>query len=143
VFNAGQIEQIASPGDIYTRPATAFVADFVGESNLLPGRVRAGRIELDDIGTSVPDTEGRTEGDEVQVAIRSENVGLSPSDDASASGAARIEMLEYAGLHSKAHLTAARTGKRLTAIVSPAEAVGLRVGQGMRVEIKEFVVLDR
>src|ERR1700733_2686172 len=36
VFNRGRIEQIASPVDIYDRPTTRFVADFVGETNLLP-----------------------------------------------------------------------------------------------------------
>ena len=36
VFNAGKIAQIGTPSDIYARPATRFVADFVGSSNLLP-----------------------------------------------------------------------------------------------------------
>jgi putative spermidine/putrescine transport system ATP-binding protein len=38
VMNAGRIEQVGTPGDVYARPATRFVADFVGESNLLEGR---------------------------------------------------------------------------------------------------------
>ena len=36
VFNAGKIAQIGTPADVYARPATRFVADFVGSSNLLP-----------------------------------------------------------------------------------------------------------
>ena len=39
VFNRGRIEQIGSPADVYERPATAFVAGFVGTSNLLGGEV--------------------------------------------------------------------------------------------------------
>jgi putative spermidine/putrescine transport system ATP-binding protein len=39
VFNAGRIEQIGSPAEVYERPATAFVAGFVGTSNLLHGDV--------------------------------------------------------------------------------------------------------
>jgi putative spermidine/putrescine transport system ATP-binding protein len=39
VFNAGRIEQVGSPAEMYERPATAFVAGFVGTSNLLEGRV--------------------------------------------------------------------------------------------------------
>jgi putative spermidine/putrescine transport system ATP-binding protein len=39
VFNAGRIEQVASPAEVYERPATAFVAGFVGTSNLLRGGV--------------------------------------------------------------------------------------------------------
>lgn len=39
VMNAGQIEQIGSPSDIYDRPRTPFVADFIGDTNLLTGQV--------------------------------------------------------------------------------------------------------
>ena len=39
VFNAGRIEQIGSPAEVYERPRTAFVAGFVGTSNLLRGEV--------------------------------------------------------------------------------------------------------
>lgn len=38
VFNRGRIEQVGSPADVYERPATAFVAGFVGTSNLLSGQ---------------------------------------------------------------------------------------------------------
>jgi putative spermidine/putrescine transport system ATP-binding protein len=39
VFNRGRIEQVGAPADVYERPATAFVAGFVGTSNLLKGEV--------------------------------------------------------------------------------------------------------
>ena len=39
VFNAGRIEQLGSPAEVYERPATRFVAGFVGTSNLLTGDV--------------------------------------------------------------------------------------------------------
>jgi ABC-type Fe3+/spermidine/putrescine transport system ATPase subunit len=42
VLSQGRIEQIGPPGDIYERPASAFVADFIGSSNLVRGRVRDG-----------------------------------------------------------------------------------------------------
>ena len=41
VFNRGRIEQIGSPAEVYERPATRFVAGFVGTSNLLTGNVAA------------------------------------------------------------------------------------------------------
>ena len=44
VMRAGAIEQIGTPEDLYARPANAFVADFVGLSNRLPGRVENGAI---------------------------------------------------------------------------------------------------
>ena len=49
VFNAGRIEQVGTPADIYERPATAFVAGFVGTSNLISGE--AARTVLGKDGT--------------------------------------------------------------------------------------------
>jgi ABC-type Fe3+/spermidine/putrescine transport system ATPase subunit len=49
-MNRGRIQQVALPRELYERPASAFVADFVGESNLLFGRiaaVREGRAEIE------------------------------------------------------------------------------------------------
>jgi len=40
VMNEGRVEQMGSPGDIYTRPASAFVADFIGVMNFVSGRVQ-------------------------------------------------------------------------------------------------------
>ena len=141
VFNAGRIEQIAPPNEIYTRPASRFVADFVGESNLLPGRVRGGQIEIDDIGGSISDVDGRPEGQEVWVAARAENIALTATE-LPGPASARITMVEYGGLHSKAHLATTRSGKRLSAIVKPSGAGSVKVGDIVSLELKEFVVLD-
>ena len=52
VMNGGRVEQVASPEEIYERPATTFVADFIGLSNLMPGTVASaqgerGRVRLE------------------------------------------------------------------------------------------------
>ena len=39
VFNAGMVQQCAAPATLYERPANAFVADFIGENNLIPGTI--------------------------------------------------------------------------------------------------------
>jgi putative spermidine/putrescine transport system ATP-binding protein len=52
VMSAGRIEQVATPRDIYAKPATRFVAEFVGTLNLLEGTVREGRLILP--GGSLP-----------------------------------------------------------------------------------------
>ncbi len=44
VMDRGHIEQIGTPIDLYRRPASEFVADFIGEANLLPGRYADGRV---------------------------------------------------------------------------------------------------
>jgi putative spermidine/putrescine transport system ATP-binding protein len=60
VFNAGKIEQVGTPAEMYERPATAFVAGFVGTSNLITRNgatftVRPEKIALTDVGTGTAD----------------------------------------------------------------------------------------
>ncbi|MFS8067224.1 MAG: ABC transporter ATP-binding protein, partial [Byssovorax sp.] len=52
VMKAGQIEQLAPPVEIYNRPRTRFVADFIGDTNLLSGTVVDGHIVVD--GAEIP-----------------------------------------------------------------------------------------
>jgi len=52
VMRAGQLEQLGSPTEIYTRPATPFVAEFVGLTNRIPGTVKFGMVEVR--GTELP-----------------------------------------------------------------------------------------
>ncbi|MBL8673134.1 MAG: ABC transporter ATP-binding protein [Alphaproteobacteria bacterium] len=54
VMNAGRIEQVASPETVYRRPATPFVAEFVGRTNRLEGRATAaGELDVGDVGGRV------------------------------------------------------------------------------------------
>ena len=55
VFNGGRIEQVGAPADVYERPATAFVAGFVGTSNLLRGDVAASILRQDGTFTVRPE----------------------------------------------------------------------------------------
>ncbi|HXV34270.1 MAG TPA: ABC transporter ATP-binding protein [Gaiellaceae bacterium] len=75
VMNHGRIEQLGSPSELYERPRTAFVAGFLGKSNLLDGTVAGdGRVALGD-GTIVhADTGGRT--GEIAVGVRPEKIAL-------------------------------------------------------------------
>jgi spermidine/putrescine transport system ATP-binding protein len=75
VMNAGRIEQLGAPDELYERPQTAFVAGFLGVSNLLPGRSEgSGRVRLAD-GTVVraPGADG---AGEVSIGIRPEKIRL-------------------------------------------------------------------
>ena len=61
VMNLGKIEQLGSPTDLYERPRTAFVANFLGTSNLLGGAVEGtDSVRLDDGSVVTVDTAGRT-----------------------------------------------------------------------------------
>ncbi len=75
VMNAGGIEQIGSPEQLYTRPATPFVARFVGQSNRVQGMASGAMVEL--YGHPVPLLE-RAPGDgPVEVLVRPEDIQLS------------------------------------------------------------------
>ena len=79
VMQGGEIEQIASPAELYDRPATRFVAGFIGTMNLLPGKVSAdGRIEIP--GSSLPmpeEAHGFSAGSAVVLGLRPEDLEIS------------------------------------------------------------------
>jgi ABC-type Fe3+/spermidine/putrescine transport system ATPase subunit len=90
VMRTGKIEQIGTASDIYDRPRTAFVADFVGSANLVAGRpieraAPSGRIAVDVDGAVLQGvTLGRRVGDEVTLSLRTVHLRLhktSPSPD--------------------------------------------------------------
>src|SRR5689334_5288482 len=57
LLRSGELEQVATPRDIYSRPATAYVAQFIGHTNLLRGEVRGGIVRSGQLSwaTSLPD----------------------------------------------------------------------------------------
>ncbi|MGE3150311.1 MAG: ABC transporter ATP-binding protein [Pseudorhodoplanes sp.] len=86
VFKDGRLEQVGKPLDIYMRPETRFVGEFVGDSNFFPGRYDGARpheIVLFD-GTSIPTagltgiSAGKTSG-EVDVMVRPERIRIGQS----------------------------------------------------------------
>nr|WP_243125454.1 ABC transporter ATP-binding protein [Clostridium amazonitimonense] len=86
VMNEGNIEQIASPEEIYERPTTKFVADFIGETNLIEGKVSS--IEKEDVLLEVEEGEKiRVEnsdfsiGELVCIAVRPERLKIKEKPD--------------------------------------------------------------
>ncbi|QQE73684.1 ABC transporter ATP-binding protein [Brevibacillus composti] len=81
VMNKGILEQVGTPADIYDRPATRFVAEFIGETNLLTGTVKARdaeRMLIDCEGLQVAAAaQSIPENEQVTVAIRPEKSALS------------------------------------------------------------------
>ena len=81
VFNNGGIAQLGSPDDLYARPQSAFVADFIGENNTLHGiaaTVSDGRckVRLDGGGEIQASSIGAVEGAACQVVVRPERLRL-------------------------------------------------------------------
>lgn len=76
VMRGGRIEQIGQPSDVYYRPCNAFVAGFLGRTNLMRGTARGGRAETP-LGSI--EIEGASEGS-VLLSIRPEHLALAPAE---------------------------------------------------------------
>lgn len=74
VMQAGNIEQIGTPEDLYSHPQTPFVAEFIGLSNRLDGVVRQGEVEV--LGHRLPLLQADTADGAVHVLLRPEDVEL-------------------------------------------------------------------
>jgi spermidine/putrescine transport system ATP-binding protein len=86
VMNAGKIEQLGAPAEIYEYPATAFVANFLGQSNLLAGEAAGqsgGDVLLEAYGTrfAVPAERSRTARGPVYLGVRPEKLHLGSDSD--------------------------------------------------------------
>ena len=91
VMDAGRIHQMADPQTLYTQPATRFVAEFVGEADVLPG-TRAGRYLVDTPIGRLP-TDRALRAGEVTVVIRPESLALRRASD----GLGLVRGLSYFG----------------------------------------------
>lgn len=83
VMNAGRIEQLAVPGELYDEPATAFVADFIGEMSVLEGKLAGDDVRLAD-GGRIPTgrrLEDVANGASVSVGLRPEAARLRPAGE--------------------------------------------------------------
>lgn len=86
VMNNGVLEQIGTPREIYAKPKTKFVADFIGESNIMEGLIKECSGDMITVATECGDVQVRGEGfkkDEfIYVCIRPENTkyGKSPAE---------------------------------------------------------------
>jgi iron(III) transport system ATP-binding protein len=109
VMNEGAIEQVGTPIEIYRKPASAFVADFVGSMNFLPAvvagpnLVRLGRIALECPGG----LDGAPPGARVTLALRPEDVAVrNVARDGVNGFAARIVDMEFLGSFYRVQLAA-------------------------------------
>jgi spermidine/putrescine transport system ATP-binding protein len=92
VMNRGKVEQLGTPEALYERPATRFVADFIGTTNLLRGEVVSTEsdcaiVRLESGETCPVGRSGRTVGDAVDISLRPEAIALREHDPEATGGA--------------------------------------------------------
>jgi spermidine/putrescine transport system ATP-binding protein len=122
VMHAGRVEQVGTPEALYERPATRFVADFIGLTNLLRGTVESIvedgmvriRLESGDVARIAAD--GQTVGAALEISVRPEALDLMPAG-AIDTIAGRIEQTAYLGATVQYRIRSAG-GLGLTVVVS-------------------------
>ena len=134
VMNKGRLEQLAAPSDLYTHPATPFVAGFVGLNNRIPARVADGTADV--LGARIPVLQGSiTSGDGVAM-VRPEAIGVSLDPQ----GGCRVASVHFLGPFSRVHLTSG-DGTPFVAQMSSAQARGLGTGEPVIVTVEPSGVL--
>ncbi len=144
VLNQGRVEQLGTPEEVYRRPASLFVAGFVGSPgmNILKGRIRAGQF-LSENGTGpvvLPQGyDHLAEGMAVTLGIRPENIGLAGPQDAGAMLAV-VEVVELTGPEKLAVL---RLGaERLKASLPPDTTIAAGTSCKVRFSKASIVLFD-
>jgi spermidine/putrescine transport system ATP-binding protein len=133
VMNRGVVEQVSDPETVYERPATTFVAGFIGVSNLMPGEVvsanGAGTELRLDAGPTVrtEDSGGASTGERAHAVVRPEKLVLDP-EDAGGDGPSvqgQVESSLYLGTATQM-VVKLGDGTRMTVLVPNADAEARR-----------------
>lgn len=120
VMADGLVEQLGTPRDVYEEPATTFVADFLGVSNLMSGRAEGdGRARLGDVVLVAERGERGARGD-VRLTIRPERIRIEPAGTPGENRVpATIERFVYLGSTTQVFLRLA-SGDVVQALVANA-----------------------
>jgi putative spermidine/putrescine transport system ATP-binding protein len=132
VMSAGHLEQIAPPAELYDRPKTRFVAEFVGLTNRLTGVATGDRVTL--LGTTVPLLPGSATSGQVVALVRPENIRLTPGAAASAAGESRVVATSFLGSVGRTQV-ALPDGTLVVAQTAASDTVALAPGTAVKVDV--------
>ena len=97
ILNRGNIVQIGSPTDIYNEPENRFVAEFVGESNIVEGIMKKDYlVSFDGFDFECVDT-GFKDNEEVEVVLRPEDIDITSPENAKITGV--VKSIVFKGVH--------------------------------------------
>jgi putative spermidine/putrescine transport system ATP-binding protein len=84
IFHDGRVEQVGTPSELYERPRTRFVAEFLGDSNIFTGRTESGgthaRLVCDGYAVLLPSGNAKLSGDATTLVVRPERVFVCDAD---------------------------------------------------------------
>ena len=136
VMNEGKIQQIGTPTDIYNEPQNSFVADFIGESNILNGKMICDRrVEFAGHVFDCVD-EGFGEDAEVDVVIRPEDIDLVKPEDGTIQGV--VTGLIFKGVHYEMKVRVGENGKMFGSVASKDVAEALIKQTGLNIDRRKI-----
>jgi putative spermidine/putrescine transport system ATP-binding protein len=138
VMRAGRLEQLAAPTEVYSRPATAFVAEFVGLSNKLAGTVSGSTVTVR--GQELPLVDPSTPAGSVTALVRPEAVTLA-SDSSGDSGPLTGTVIATTFLGATSRVTVDLGDITILAQLGTSEAAGLPAGSRVSLTIRPDPVL--
>jgi putative spermidine/putrescine transport system ATP-binding protein len=134
VMNQGRLEQIAAPAELYTNPATPFVAEFVGLNNKVPAAVADGSARV--LGATVPVLAGSITTGAGLAMVRPEAVTVTANSD----GTATVASIDFLGPISTVGVTLA-DGTSVVAQMASARATAFEPGARVSVSVDPAPVL--
>ncbi|HSH43658.1 MAG TPA: ABC transporter ATP-binding protein [Arenicellales bacterium] len=151
VMSNGRVEQVDNPQEVYTNPASLFVAQFLGNSNILPGRLESGSngaaVRVENLGTIQVDTAQLKDfrnGDPVSLVIRAEKLALSEteeSEDNATQLTGHVDAVDYQGQAARYFLSA---GQHTLQAFNQIDQVPVKEGSDVhiRVRARDCVLLE-
>ena len=138
VMRNGKLEQLAPPTDVYSRPATPFVAEFVGLTNRLAGTVSGGTVTVR--GRDLPLVDTSTPAGQVMALVRPEAVTLA-SDSSGESGPLTGTVIALTFLGATSRVTVDLGDTTILAQLATSDATALRAGSRVALTIRPDPVL--
>lgn len=146
VMSNGKKEQEGAPDKVYNQPASRFVAEFLGNANLLPGRIESNGVKLQD-GTLLPlrDAKGLPVGTEIDVVLRAERILLARQHPPEADALVvpgKVRALDYQGVAARYFVEALGTTLQ---VINPIDDLPFPEGAEvlLRIRAQDCVALGR
>jgi ABC-type Fe3+/spermidine/putrescine transport system ATPase subunit len=120
LLRSGELEQVATPREIYSRPATAYVAQFIGHTNLLTGEVQGGVVRCASLAWPVSLPDGPA-----LFSLRPEHVRLAGAGASGSGGAVRVRgRVLHQAFHGATELIRVECADGLVLVVRTASGGG-------------------
>lgn len=131
VINAGRVDQAGTPEEVYVRPASAYVASFIGHVTLLPGTADGDRAHPDvKVLRDLPSTSGDVPSGRVQFVLRPEHLSIVPPEDGHLVGE-----LEHAAYFGSGYRSVVRLDDGTRCLVAHRDKVAKEAGSTVGVEV--------